>query len=434
VLPKVRLARRGARGDKPGAHSVTDQRGPVDDVAADALAAAPTAESSLTGAVAVVAGFAIVLVALNLRPAVVAVAPLIDDIKRSMGWDSGFAGLLTTLPLLMFGVMALLAARCAARFGVERTVFVSVVMLGIGIVIRLWSNPAALLAGSALAGAGIGICNVVLPSLIKRDFADRSGLMTGIYSMTLSGGGAVAAVLAVPLNDAVGRQWSVALALWALPVAVTLLVWTTQLSRSQHIAVAPASPSLWRNSLAWAITILMGTQSLVFFAFTAWLPDMLIDRGMTASQAGAALACGQVAALVMSFVAPIVAGRFRNQRAVAVTVVLVCAVGFIAIITTDRWPVLWAVLIMCGPGGLLGLSLLFMVLRSTSTAQTAQVSGIAQSVGYTLAAVGPVAVGALHDWTKSWPIAMGTLALALIPQVWAAWTSGEDTTMTPRTE
>lgn len=388
----------------------------------------PTRSGSL------LAAFAIMLVAANLRPAVVTVAPLIDDIKNSMGWDSGTAGLLTTLPLLLFGIAALVAARCAARWGAERTIFASLLVLAAGILTRIVPNAVALLIGSALIGVGIGICNVVLPSLIKRDFAHRSGLMTGLYSMTISGGAALAAAVTVPLNHAVGGRWPLGLALWAVPVVVTLVltlgVWRTQLRRSTPVDGGEVSSSLWRNRIAWAITVLMGTQSLVFYAFAAWLPDMLTDRGMSPGQAGAVLAAGQSGALMLSLIAPVVAGRCRDQRGVAVAMVLMCAAGFLGIVTTERWPVLWVVLVMAAPGALLGVALLLMVLRSVSTAQTGQVSGMAQSVGYILAATGPVVVGALHDLTHSWSIAMGVLAVALIPQAWAAWVSGADVTMT----
>ena len=369
------------------------------------------------------------LVAANLRPAVVAVAPLIDEIKASTGWSSGVAGLLTSLPVLVFGLTAPLAPRVAGRFGIERSVFGSLAVLVVAILIRLVPHPAALFGGSALVGAGIGICNVVLPSLIKRDFAHRSGLMTGLYSMTLSSGAAVTAGLAVPINDAVGGNWRVALAAWALPVLVALAVWTTQLRRMHRIEVAAPASSLWRNPLAWAITVFMATQALIFFTFAAWLPEFLIDRGMSAAAAGAVLAAAQVAAMVLSLVAPVVAGRFRDQRVVTMVTLGVCAVGFVGLTCTDRWPVLWSVCVASGPGAAVGLAFLFMVLRSTSTAQTSQVSGMAQSVGYLVPAVGPVAIGALHDVTGSWPIAMGALGFALIPQAWSARVAGRDSTM-----
>jgi MFS transporter, CP family, cyanate transporter len=386
-------------------------------------------ERPVTGAAAVVAAVGIMLVAANLRPAVVSVAPLVHEIKASTGWSSSVTGLLTTLPVLVFGLVAPIAPRCAARFGIEKTVFGALAVLVAGIAIRMAPSATGLFVGSALVGAGIGVGNVVLPSLIKRDFAHRSGLVTGLYSMTLSGGAAAAAALTVPINDALGGNWPVALGSWGIFALVALLVWIPQLRRLHRVDVG-ARESLWRNPIAWAITIFMGSQSLIYYTFNAWLPELLIDRGLSPAGAGAVLAVGQVASLVMSLVAPIIAGRFRDQRAVTAVALVVCAIGFVGLLVTDAWPTLWAICVLTGPGASVSLAMLFMVLRSTSSAQTAQVSGMAQCVGYLLAAAGPVAIGALYDLTGSWTIAMAALSLALIPQAAATAVAGRNVTMT----
>lgn len=390
------------------------------------------AGASPTGVAAVVTALAIMLVAANLRPAVVSVAPLIGEVKASTGWGSTVAGLLTTLPVLVFGLVAPLAPRCAARFGIERTVLGALFVLTVAIAVRLLPSPLALFAGSALAGAGIGVCNVVLPSLIKRDFAHRSGLMTGLYSMTLSGGAAATAALTVPIDQALGGNWRLTLGSWGLFAVLALLMWIPQLRRIHRPEVGTAPESLWRNGIAWSITIFMASQSLIFYTFAAWLPEYLIDRGMSAAGAGAVLALGQVAGLVASLLAPIVAGRYPDQRAVTAVALLATAVGFVGLLATDSVPTLWVMCVMIGPGASISLALLFMVLRSTSTVQTGQVSGMAQSVGYILAAIGPVGIGALHDLTGSWTIAMTALSLALIPQTLATMVAGKNVTMDAR--
>lgn len=394
---------------------------------------APTSRAGqVSGAATVVAALAIMLVAANLRPAVVAVAPLVGEIKAATGWSSAVTGLLTTLPVLVFGLVAPVAPRCAARFGIERTVFGALCVLTVAIGVRLVPAPAALFAGSALAGAGIGICNVVLPSLIKRDFRQRSGLMTGLYSMTLSGGAAAAAALTVPINTALSGDWRMTLASWGLFALVALLVWLPQLRRIHRIDTGITRESLWDNKIAWSITVFMAAQSLIFYTFAAWLPEYLVDRGMSPAAAGGVLAMGQVAGLAASLVAPIVAGRFDDQRVVTGVALAVTAIGFAGLLATDVAPTLWVMCVMVGPGASISLALLFMVLRSTSTAQTGQVSGMAQSVGYVLAAVGPVGIGALHDVTGSWTVAMAALSLALVPQAASTMIAGRNVTMTGR--
>lgn len=385
--------------------------------------------AQLRGGAAVLAAVGIMLVAANLRPPVVSVAPLIDVIRADLGFSSATAGLLTTLPVLFFGLTAPIAPRLAARFGIERTVLAALLLLIGGIALRYVSSPAALFAGSAVLGAAIGICNVVLPALIKRDFAHRSGLMTGLYSMTLSGGAAVAAAAMIPIDDALAGDWRLSLLVWGLPVVLATALWLPQLRRKHVLRVTAPSASVWRDPIAWAITVYMACQSLIFYTFSAWLPQYLVDRCDTAAHAGTVLALGQVAALVMSLVAPIIAGRFADQRLVTLAFLATCAVGFAGLIFTDSATLLWVCLITMGPGGAISLALLFMVLRASSTKQTGQVSGMAQSVGYVLAAAGPIAIGAIHDASGSWELAFGVLALALVPQALATLVAARDVRM-----
>ncbi|MGC5246158.1 CynX/NimT family MFS transporter [Gordonia sp. DT219] len=370
----------------------------------------------------------VMLVAANLRPVVVSVAPLIDEIRADTGFSSTTAGLLTTLPVLFFGLSAPVAPRLAARFGIERTIFGALLLLIVGTLMRLVPGTALLFAGSAVVGAAIGMCNVVLPALIKRDFAHRSGLMTGLYSMTLSGGAAVAAGVTVPLDNTLGNNWRLTIAAWVILAVVTAVIWTPQITRRSEETVA-ATGTLRRNTIAWAITVFMGAQSLVFYTFTAWLPAYLTNDGYSAAAAGTILAVGQVVALLASLIVPIIAGRFADQRVITLIVVALCGIGLAGLLLTDHATVLWTILVMFGPGASISLALLFMVLRSSSAEQTGQVSGMAQSVGYILAAFGPIVVGALHDSTGSWNIAMSVLAIPILAQAASTLIAARDVKM-----
>lgn len=290
------------------------------------------------------------MVAANLRPAVVAVGPVADAIQRSMQWSAATTGLLTTLPLVIFGVVAPIAPRIAARFGIERAIFGALAVLVGAILLRLIDDPIPLFVGSALVGASIGLCNVALPALIKRDFPDRSGLMTGLYSMTISGGAVAAARLTVPIVDAAGGDWRTGLATWAGLVIVSMVVWLPRLPQRHQTDAVGHAGSVWTSPTAWAITVFMGAQSLIFYTLVAWLPQCLTDnRGMSHAEAGAVLAVGQVAALIASLVAPIVAGRFTDQRGVTAAVMAISIIDFAALMMTDRWPLVWVVAIMTGP-------------------------------------------------------------------------------------
>ena len=389
-----------------------------------------TAQRPASTLMTVVTAVGIMLVAANLRPAVVTVAPLIDDISADQGFTGAMAGLLTTLPLLFFGIASPLAPRLAARFGIERAIFGSLILLIAAILLRFIPNATALFVGSALVGAAIGIGNVLLPALIKRDFAHRSGLMTGLYSMTLSGGAAVAVAVTVPIDDALDQNWRLTITSWVLLVLLAVIAWIPQLSRVHTITYTPTE-TVWRNRIAWAITVFMGAQSLVFYSFTAWLPALLTDQGYSRASAGTVLALGQLAGLVGSLVVPMVAARYADQRAATFVVIAVSVAGLVGLLATDRWAALWSMLLGFGPGASISLAVLFMVLRSRTAAQTGQVSGMSQSIGYILAAFGPIAVGALHDATGSWNIAFGVLGVGLLAQSLAASLAARNVRMAP---
>lgn len=376
-----------------------------------------------------VTAIGVMLVAANLRPAVVSVAPLVSDIRDATGFSSGTAGLLTTLPILFFGLVAPFAPWLAARFGFERTVFGSMVLLIAGIGLRWIPATPWLFAGSAIVGAAIGVCNVVLPGLIKRDFTHHSGIMTGLYSMTMTGGAAVAAAFTVPIDDRFAGDWRKTLATWAVLAAIATVVWIPQL-RQTHSGSYTRPAALWRNKIAWAITVFMGSQSFVFYTFVAWLPTYLIDRGYDRSDAGTILAAGQFAAIIGSLVIPIIAGRFADQRWAVVVTVASSAAGLLGLLCTDMWTVFWCMLVLFGPGAALGLALLFMVRRSRSAEQTNQVSGMAQCLGYVLAAAGPFGLGVVHDVTGSWAAAFSVIVVALCTQTWGGWVAGRNVHMT----
>ena len=377
----------------------------------------------------VVTAVGVMLVAANLRPAVVSVAPLVSDIRHSTGFSSGTAGLLTTLPILFFGLVAPFAPWLAARFGFERAVFGSMVVLIAGIMLRAIPGTPWLFAGSAVVGAAIGVCNVILPGLIKRDFSHSAGMMTGLYSMTMTGGAAVAAAFTVPIDDRFGGDWRKALASWVILAMVAVVVWIPQLRQTHSGSYIRPAP-LWGNKIAWAITIFMGSQSFVFYTFVAWIPTYLTDRGYDRTEAGTVLAAGQFAAIVGSLVIPIVAGRFADQRWAGIVTVGSSAAGLLGLLCTDVWAAFWCMLVLFGPGSALGLALLFMVRRSRSAEQTNQVSGMAQCLGYVLAAAGPFGLGVVHDVTGSWAAAFSVIAVALCTQTWGGWVAGRNVHMT----
>ena len=366
---------------------------------------------------------AIVLAALNLRPAVVAISPVLGEIRSDLGLSATAAGVLTTLPVLCFGLLAPLAPVLARRWGLERALFVSLVLLCVGFGLRLVPSTAGLFAGTVVAGCAIGLGNVLLPALIKRDFADRIGLMTGLYSMALSGGAALAAGLTLPVASAAGLA------------VLGAIVWVPRALRPDPagtVAFGPgtgpaaARSAVWRSPLAWAVTVVMGMQSLSFYAVNAWLPEIMVALGRTPEAGGWLLALCNLAGIVGSFVTPVLAGRMPRQRGIGLVLVVLVGSGLLGLAVAPGAAALWVVLVGLGQGGGISLALTLMALRARDAAHTSELSGMAQSAGYLLAATGPLGLGLAHDVTGAWTLPLLLLVAAAAVQGVAVWFAGRD--------
>jgi CP family cyanate transporter-like MFS transporter len=375
---------------------------------------------------------AIVLVAANLRPAVVGVAPLLPDVQAGAGLSGVGAGVLSALPVLCFGLVAPIAPVLARRVGIERSLLVALVVLCCGFAVRSAGPLVALFAGAVLVGAAIAIGNVLLPSLVKRDFAARTGLMTGLYTMALAGGAALAAGLTVPLAGAIGLDWRGALAMWVVFALLALVCWLPQVRRSVRPARASAvrPGGLWRDPLAWQVTVYMGLQSLGFFAVTAWLPALLLSRGFDATTAGWMLSLVSGAGIVGATAGPVLAARHRDQRGVVLASAGLAGVGLVGLLALPgagtAWVAALVALLGIGQNAALGIALTLVGLRAPDAERAGELSGMAQSVGYVLAAAGPFAMGLLHDLTAGWTAPLLMLLALLVVQAVAGVLAGRD--------
>ena len=357
----------------------------------------------------------IVLLAANLRAALTSVAPLVGQIRADTGISNGLAGLLTALPLLAFGVLSPIAPRLAHRFGMERLLLASMLVLAVGILLRSAGAIVALFLGTAILGAGIAVGNVLLPGLVKREFTGHAGLMTSTYSTAMAIGAAIAAGVSFPLADQTGVGWRGSLALWALLAFVAAVAWLPQV-RGGRDANAPTEASggvggLWRSVLAWQVTLFMGLQSLGYYVVLTWLPQILQEEvGVSAAQAGWLLALAQVVVIPAMFLAPVLADRSTSQYSVVVVAVTLTGTGTLGLlVASSTATALWIVLLGLGQGACFSLALTFFALRAPDSGHTAALSGMAQSVGYLLAALGPFLFGLLRDATHAWTVPLALL-------------------------
>ena len=357
----------------------------------------------------------LVLVALNLRPALSSVAPVLPEIMRDTGLSAAGAGLLTTAPVLCLGLFGPLAPLAARRMRSERVVFLFLAVLAVGLLLRGYGTVSALLVGSGLIGIAIGIVNVLLPALIKKDFPRSAALMTGVYTMALSGGAALASGLTVPLSKLMAGSWAWALAAWVIPVLMAMVAWRSRLKDPPEASAGQRMDlrGIWTNALAWQVTLFMGLQSALAYCVFGWLAPILRDRGMSDLAAGALVSVSIIAQVAAALVTPVAATRGRDQRpAVVVSMALNMAGLFGCVFGPLPLALLWAVILGAGQGASFALALTLIVLRSPDARAAGQLSSMAQGVGYCLAATGPLLVGVLHGWTGSWS-ALGVLFLAI---------------------
>ncbi len=358
----------------------------------------------------------IALVALNLRPAIASVGPLVADIRAATGLSDAALGFITTLPLLSFGLLSMFAFGVGRRIGMDRAVGLAVGLIGVGTVLRGVQPIAALYAGTALLGVGVALGNVLLPALAKRHFPHRTGLITSLYSSMMGLGATAAAGLSVPIAARIG--WRGALAVWVVPAVVALLVWLPQMRTAPQVHAVTSRASfatLGRSRLAWQVALFMGLQSLTFFVLVAWLPDLLQSRGVSEAAAGGLLALSQAMGMLGTALVPVWAGASRDQRAIIWLLATLEAVGLVGLAlsgATLAW--LWVSLVGFVLGGTFGLALTMLVLRSHDAETTGRLSGMAQSVGYLIAATGPPVFGWLHDVTNGWTVPLGFLVAVLL--------------------
>jgi CP family cyanate transporter-like MFS transporter len=355
----------------------------------------------------------VVLVSLNMRPAIASVPPIVDEIREAYGLSAAAAGALTALPVVCMGVFAPAAAWLSARWGTGRVVAAALVLLTAATLVRPLGGSALLFGGTFAIGVGVAVGGALLPALVRSRFPDRVGPMTGVYTTALIGGALVAAGV-TPLPG----SWRAALAFWALPAAVALAVWWAV--RPAGPAVFPASASSWspwRSRPAWLATVYMGGQSLLFYAVLAWLPARYTDLGWTARAAGGLLALFSAAQLVTALGLPVLARRDPRPAIAGALLATMASLVLVAVVPLAA-PAVWAVLLGLGVGGSFALALTVVGQVAPTPSDTARASGMAFFVGYLFAALGPVAVGLLHDTTGDyrWPflslLVVGAVALA----------------------
>jgi CP family cyanate transporter-like MFS transporter len=351
----------------------------------------------------------VVVLAFNMRTAIGEIPPVLPD----LGLSSAGQSILATVPVICFGLAALAAPALRTRLGEERGLLVVLVALLAGVLVRAAWPSGGLFPGTVLVGCAIAVMNVLTPSLVRRRFPGHVGLMTGVYTTALVAGGSLAAATTVPLRDAADGSLHVALGIWAIPIAVALLVWLPQRRHRALPAVGggrEAIRALGHSRVAWFVTLFMGMQSLLYYAPLSWLPAIHRDQGIDPTTAGFLLSTLNLISIPTTFLAPVLAHRMADQRKAVAGCVVLTAIGLLGILLAPSSTALvWVVILGLGQGAALSLALLMIVLRAGDDHTAARLSSMAQGFGYLLAAAGPLVMGLLHAATGSWDVALAWL-------------------------
>lgn len=358
-----------------------------------------------------------VLVGLNLRPALSSFAPLLPRIASEGEFSVLTLSLLTTLPVLCLGLFAPFAPWLARRLGIERSLALGLIILSAGLALRGIVSTPTLYLGTLLLGAAIGILGTLLPALVKRELANSADLITGVYTMALCLGGALGAGLSIPLADALG-SWSLSLMSWAGFALSALMAWWWLMpqpqAEPQHKTATGHARALLAQPLAWQVMLFMGSQSSLAYIVFGWLPTLLVRQGYSENEAGWLMSASILIQLISAIAAPWFARMSKDQRPALLLVLALVGMGLWMLLLGPAalsWP--GAMLLGLGQGGSFSLALTLIVLRSGNAKIAGELSALVQGGGYTLAAMGPLVVGLMIDADMSTQNITGVLLTIL---------------------
>ncbi|UTV30834.1 MFS transporter [Photobacterium atrarenae] len=363
---------------------------------------------------------ALLFIALNMRAPFTSLSPLLDEISHSLSLSATQAGLLTTLPLIAFALFSPFASALARRLGLEVTIMLGLVLISVGVMVRAMSAIPALFSGTLLLGIGIAVANVLLPGLLKRDHARHAASLTALYVLIMSVGAALGSSVVIPLARLAEQSmaasvpgWSVAL-LWSLPLSLcAALIWLPRLWASRRATVQPTSGQgigpLLRSKVAWQITLFLGLNSFINYVFVSWFAVMAMDLGFSAEKAGIYHGLMQLAGAAPALVMVPLMAKVKNVRFIAAIMIMATLVGVAGLMMMSSLALFWALLLGVGQGGAFILGLSMISLRSDSPEQATALSGMAQCLGYLLAATGPVVIGYLYETSQDWDSALSLM-------------------------
>lgn len=365
----------------------------------------------------------VMIVASNLRTTVQGVGSLIDQIGGDTGLTPTALGLLGSLPLLMYALVSPIAHSISHRFGMNRTVFVSLLLLLAATIVRsIDAGLAPLWIGTVLTGAAIAVANVLMPAVIKHWFPDRLHAIMPVYTAVLAGTGALASGLVVPISHIAWGDaqagWRFALLTTGILIVPGLIMWLIAVRRagSERVAGEVAEPrrkGIWGDPVAWLVALYMGFQGAAFYMLVTWLSPLSISYGTSEVQAGVEVMVMQLFSLGGSLSVPFLL-RGWGRRWLPALLPIPGLLGLIGLMVWPQSAWLWGPIFGYATGAMFAISMWLMADRARNRSDATSLSGMAQSAGYLICGLGPIAFAALHTLTGGWVLSLGLAAVCLL--------------------
>ncbi|WP_395599235.1 cyanate transporter [Pseudomonas sp. A1437] len=365
----------------------------------------------------------IVLVGLNLRPSMAAVGPLLSAIRGDITLSFSVASLLTMLPVMAMGLAMFFAMGISQRLGEQRTVLMSLAIIGLATVARLFVDSAAeLIVSAVLAGFGIALIQALMPALIKSRFPDNVALCMGLYVTSTMGGAAIAASFA-PLVMSRTGSWRVGLAIWAGLALLALLFWWAQRANTpRDSAPAVRKQSFFTHSRAWLLAIFFGLGTASYTCVLAWLAPYYVEKGWSEQNAGLLLGFLTAMEVISGLVVPAIANRSRDRRVVLMALLGLIIGGFCGLILSPQYlSLLWPCLLGLGIGGLFPMSLIVSLDHLDNPQRAGGLTAFVQGIGYLIAGLSPLMAGMIRDNLGSFEWAWWSLTAVMVVMLLMVW-------------
>jgi CP family cyanate transporter-like MFS transporter len=347
---------------------------------------------------------ALIAVVAIMRPPIAQIGPLLPEIRTNLDLSSSAVSWLTTIPILCFGVLAFFAPAFVSKFGVRLGVWMLLIAIALGILLRVNFSLTGLFLGTALISVSIALLNAVIPTFVKEEFPKKISLMTGVYTTAMASFAALSASIAVPM--ALDNNWQYSLQVWVVPAVIAVLLWSTQIQRGPKRSVESVPMlSLCRNRDVWAISLLFGTQSIGFYATLAWLPTILQSLNFSAVTSGNYLALMTLIGIPMGIFMPAILKGLGNSKNALIVASLSAFLGIAGLAVFETtFTLFWITLMGIGLGAAFPLILNVITQRAANPAVTTSLSSFAQGVGYFIAAVFSYLIGVIG--TYNWRVAL----------------------------